>query len=60
MPGPTYPPPPGRRALPLVLATALLAGVPGSAAAQASKAADEVVEGAKKIGKGVEETAKGI
>ena len=60
MPHLTAPMLPACRALGLVVATALLAGLPTSAAAQASKGADQVVEGAKKIGKGVEETAKGI
>ena len=60
MPRPTHRSPGGRLALRLVLTTALLAGLPGGAAAQASKSTDQVVEGAKKIGKGVEETAKGI
>jgi hypothetical protein len=60
MPRLTHRSPGGRRALRLVLTTALLAGLPGEADAQASKPTDQVVEGAKKIGKGVEETAKGI
>ena len=60
MPRLTPPRRPARWALRLMLTTALLAGLPGGAAAQASKSTDQVVEGAKKIGKGVEETAKGI
>ena len=52
------PSPAARLSLPLVLVTALLAGGPGGAAAQASKAADEVVEGAKKIGKRAEGAGK--
>jgi hypothetical protein len=60
MPRLTHRSPGGHLALRLALASSLLAGLPGGAAAQASKAADQVVEGAKKIGKGVEETAKGI
>ena len=52
--------PGGNLTLRLALVTALLASLPGGAAAQASKGADQVVEGAKKIGKGAEETAKGI
>jgi len=51
---------PARWALRLMLPLALLGGLPGGAAAQASKGTDQVVEGAKKIGKGAEETAKGI
>ena len=50
----------GRSALPMALALLLLAGAPRLVAAQVSKGTGEVVEGAKKIGKGVEETAKGI
>jgi hypothetical protein len=51
-PGPT---------LRLVLAAALvLIAAPGGADAQVSKGTGEVVDGAKKIGKGVEETAKGV
>lgn len=60
MPGRPHPFSPCRRALGLALAALLLAGFPGAAAAQASKGTGEVVEGAKTIGKGVEETAKGI
>jgi hypothetical protein len=61
IPGPrTWESPRSRRALGLALGTLLLAGAPAALHAQASRAADEVVQGAKKIGKGVEETAKGI
>ena len=42
------------------LAALVLTVVPGGAGAQVSKGTGEVVEGAKKIGKGVEETAKGV
>lgn len=52
--------PRGYLALRFALASSLLAGLPGSALAQAAKGTDQVVEGAKQIGKGVEETAKGI
>ena len=54
---------PGASALRLALGARAPRRAAGGATAQASKAskaADEVVEGAKKVGKGVEETAKGI
>ena len=50
----------GVRTLALIVTTLVLAALPAAALAQASKGAGEVVDGAKKIGKGVEETAKGI
>ena len=49
-----------RLVLYLALGLLVLVAAPGGAMAQASKGTDELVEGAKKIGKGVEETAKGI
>jgi hypothetical protein len=48
-----------RSLAPIVTAVCLVT-LPAAALAQASKGAGEVVEGAKKIGQGVEETAKGI
>ena len=48
-----------RALAPIVTAVCLVAR-PAAALAQASTGAGVVVEGAKKIGKGVEETAKGI
>ncbi|MGH7358665.1 MAG: hypothetical protein ACREJR_07625, partial [Candidatus Rokuibacteriota bacterium] len=46
--------------LALVLGAALLGGTPAPGAAQASKAADQAVEGAKKTGQSVEQSAKGV
>ena len=60
MPRVSRPPTSGRVAFAVGLATVVLAGLPGLGAAQASKAADQVVEGAKKTGQGIEQTAKGI
>jgi hypothetical protein len=47
-------------ALASVLIALVVAALPAAGGAQAAKGANEVVDGAKKIGKGVEETAKGI
>ena len=44
------------RALASVLIALVVAALPATGGAQAAKGANEVVDGAKKIGKGVEET----
>ena len=44
----------------IMLVPLVFIAITGSAGAQASQGTGEVVEGAKKIGKGVEETAKGV
>src|SRR5215468_4907876 len=50
----------GGHLLCLGLAGLLLIAAPGGAGAQVSKGTGEVIDGAKKIGKGVEEAAKGV